>query len=170
MLFVPMAVRTNFWAMKFISFVAFEHEKILKEVIASVWRARARPRPRGRAPRPRPDAGVAVAHERLCQPAFSPSPSLRRGCDRFYAACQASGDARPGNVASNAVVLAPPPGPARSASAFRRWFVISSERASSRAARNQAVREHSSGVTAMNGAPPREIANDGRPATGEAVP
>ena len=27
MLFVPMAVRMSFWAMKFISFVAFEHEK-----------------------------------------------------------------------------------------------------------------------------------------------
>jgi len=27
MLFVPMTARANFWAMKFISFVDFEHEK-----------------------------------------------------------------------------------------------------------------------------------------------
>ena len=35
-LFVPMATRMNFWAAKFISFVAFEHENMPNDVVVSV--------------------------------------------------------------------------------------------------------------------------------------
>ena len=43
MLFVPITWRANFCAMKFISFEAFEHEKIPNEVEASAARAAAKP-------------------------------------------------------------------------------------------------------------------------------
>ena len=43
MLFVPITWRANFCARKFISFVAFEHEKIPNDVDASASRARANP-------------------------------------------------------------------------------------------------------------------------------
>jgi hypothetical protein len=43
MLFVAITWRANFCARKFISFVAFEHEKIPKDVDASTSRARANP-------------------------------------------------------------------------------------------------------------------------------
>jgi hypothetical protein len=43
MLFVPITWRANFWARKFISFEALEHEKMPNEVVVSVARVRRKP-------------------------------------------------------------------------------------------------------------------------------
>ncbi len=43
MLFVPMTTRASFWAMKFISFVDFEHEK--KPIEFPPWWSRLRRKP-----------------------------------------------------------------------------------------------------------------------------
>ena len=73
MLFVPITWRANFCARKFISFVAFEHEKIPNDVerVGVARRARS-PAAARRAPRPtsRARSVAAVADERRRQTAF----------------------------------------------------------------------------------------------------
>ncbi len=83
MLFVPMAVRMNFCAMKFISFVAFEHEKHAHRV-GRRGRPRARRKPSAarssasshEAGRSRPVLadGVLRPHQGLGQPGVRASP------------------------------------------------------------------------------------------------
>ena len=84
MLFVPITWRANFCARKFISFVAFEHEKMPNDVEASAARAAAKP-----------DAARSSASSQLAGRKAPPSRTSgvvrrpRGGGDHLASACEA---------------------------------------------------------------------------------